>query len=348
MNIFIRADGGNSIGLGHVMRMLVLAKELSKSSQVLFLCKNSISNVEKFRSGIEVIKKNKFNVIEISEKNVVEDIIRAQQKYKAKLIITDSYEVDEEYFNTLKVYFQCTGYIDDINKIKMNVDFIINQNFNAEYMDYSKTTNLDTKLLLGSKYCMLREEFRRGNSQCKRTKENVENILFTLGGMDNEHNTLKILRQIEICEKNIHVVIGAAFDKTLNLELLSMSKKNSKIKLHKNPSMSELMNKCDIAISACGSTLYELCAMRIPTIGIVIADNQEGLGKQMIEKGAILGGKWINQYAYGEINELLYELITKKEIRSNIINKQSELINIDGVFLLTNEIEKILIEAVKK
>lgn len=30
MKIFIRADGGSLIGLGHVMRMLVLATELKK------------------------------------------------------------------------------------------------------------------------------------------------------------------------------------------------------------------------------------------------------------------------------------------------------------------------------
>ena len=87
-NIIIRADGGNLIGLGHVMRMIVLAKELSKLNKVLFLCRSSNLNKDRFQSGIEVIKKNGFSVIEISEENVMEDIIKAQKKYKAELIIT--------------------------------------------------------------------------------------------------------------------------------------------------------------------------------------------------------------------------------------------------------------------
>ena len=49
MKIFIRADGGNLIGLGHIMRMIVLGKELRKSNEVIFLCRNSLD--EKYSAG---------------------------------------------------------------------------------------------------------------------------------------------------------------------------------------------------------------------------------------------------------------------------------------------------------
>ncbi len=38
--------------------------------------------------------------------------------------------------------------------------------------------------------------------------------------------------------------------------------------------MKNLMINNDLAISAGGNTLYELCACGIPTIAIIIADNQ--------------------------------------------------------------------------
>lgn len=76
------------------------------------------------------------------------------------MLIIDSYDVNEKYFIMLKKYFRITGYVDDVNKCKMDVDFIINQNINSYYLDYKNTVEENTKLLLGTKYCMPRAEFR--------------------------------------------------------------------------------------------------------------------------------------------------------------------------------------------
>lgn len=47
------------------------------------------------------------------------------------------------------------------------------------------------------------------------------------------------------------------------------------------------MEKCDVAISACGSTLYELAVCGVPTIGIIIADNQIGICEKLNNMGVI-------------------------------------------------------------
>lgn len=339
MKIFIRADGGISIGLGHVMRMLVLAKELKKNNEIIFLCNGTnIDNVDdinigritkeynnKFKAGIEKIKENEFEVLEIDESNVIDDIIELQCKYKADLIITDSYDVDEEYFNKLKSYFRLTGYIDDVNKIKMNVDFIINQNINAEDMDYIPNINENTKLFLGTKYCMLRDEFREDYKK-KQVKENAEDILLTLGGMDKDHNTMKILNEIATCSANIHVVVGSAFDEKLIEEIYMISRNYLNIKVYENANMATLMKKCDIAISACGSTLYELCAINVPTIGIIIADNQEMVAKKMKEKSLVVEVYYVHELKELNLKSKLNEVIKNQELRNNIVNNQCEVI----------------------
>lgn len=343
MIIFIRADGGNYIGLGHIMRMIVLAKELSISNKVFFLCRNSNFNNGKFQSGIEKIKENNLSVIEISEENMLDDIIKIQRKCKAKLIITDSYDVNEEYFIELKKHFILTGYVDDVNKFKMDVDILINQNIDALYMEYRKTTKDKTKLFLGTKYCMIRDEFRKAASE-KIIKDEVQDILITLGGMDNNHNTKKILNIIKECNKNIHIVLGSAFDKTLISDIDYLSKKCPNIYLYENANMSELMKKCDVAIAACGSTLYELCIMKIPTIGLIIADNQEHVAKIMKEKELVLDIFNIEKLNEFELMRSLNKLINNKSIRARIINNQRNIVNINGARNLANEITKLLNE----
>lgn len=339
MKIFIRADGGKDIGLGHVMRMLVLGTELKKNNEVIFICKNCLTG--KYESGIKKIKEYEFEVIRISETKYISEIIELQNKCSADLLITDSYDVDEEYFIKMKKYFKITGYVDDINKCKMDVNFIINQNINAFDLDYSKTVNINTKLFLGTKYCMLRDEFRKV-SRNKFVNEDVNNILLTLGGMDNNYNTITILEKIKNSNKDIYVVIGNVFPKELTEKIYSLSKYHNNIHICEDANMSELMLKCDIAISACGSTLYELSAMRVPTIGIIVAENQKCVAEKMSSMELIFDCFNIENIEKINLSELVSKLIEDKILRKRIIEKQKKIVDLHGVEKLSNEINEIL------
>ncbi|AQR96971.1 UDP-2,4-diacetamido-2,4,6-trideoxy-beta-L-altropyranose hydrolase [Clostridium saccharoperbutylacetonicum] len=339
MKIFIRADGGKDIGLGHIMRMLVLGEELQKSNEVGFICRNSISN--KFEAGIKKIKEKSFKVIEISEEDYIGEIIEMQTKHNADVLITDSYDVDEEYFIKLKEYFRFTGYVDDVNKCKMDVDFIINQNINADDLYYWKNVGKNTKLLLGTQYCMLRNEFRQAYKS-KVIKKEIQDILLTLGGMDNNNNTLKILEKIKDINKNLHVVIGSAFDKDLIEKIQDITKKHNNIYIYENANMDQLMLKCDVAISACGSTLYELAAMSVPTIGVVLAENQKFVAEKMKEMNLIYECFEIGAIEKINLLVLLNKLIEDEMLRYNIIKKEKALVNLYGVESLAKEINGII------
>ncbi len=342
MKILIRADGGQGIGLGHVMRMCVLAEALSenKENEVCFACRKSTNG--KYDAGISIIKENKFKVFNIDKDNVVEDLIELQKSYGAHILITDSYEVDTEYFSVLNNYFQSMVYIDDVNKIKMPVDMIINQNINAINMNYRKNVLEETELVLGTQYCMLRREFRNAFKE-KKIKEKVEDILLTLGGMDDSFNTLSILKNIKDCGKNIHVVVGKAFKRELIEEIDDIQQNNKNIFVYKNAKMAELMLICDAAIAGCGSTLYELSAMKVPSIGIIVADNQKETAEEMKKQGIlyeVYDYSCENNYV-SHIEKKLNILINNKNIRNEIVKKQSQCININGVYNIVEKIEAL-------
>lgn len=340
MRIFIRADGGKSIGMGHIMRMLVLACQLRKKNQVIFICREDSNR--KYEAGIKKIKENEFEVLKIEDEDVISDILVLQEEYKADILITDSYEVNEEYFNSLKPYFKLTGYVDDINKCYMNVDFIINQNINAKCLDYSKTTKGSTRMFLGPQYCMLREEFKIVRDE-KQEKDNVEDILLTLGGMDDNNNTMKVLDNIKDLKQRIHVVLGNAFDENVKKQVYNLSKQYKNIYPYENANMSEIMKICDIAISACGSTIYELCAMHVPAIGVVIADNQRNVAELMKKERMILDIINVEQLEDDKFPELLQILINDNIVRQEIKNNSNNIVNLYGAERLAENIEKLCI-----
>lgn len=333
MKIAIRADGGAKIGMGHIMRTLVLAKELKEyeDSEVFYVCrieeeylqdilksfKNSICS--KYIKGIEKVLNEGFNIKFIRENNLLGDL----EHIKADALITDSYDVNEEYFNVTKSIFPKTVYIDDMNLYQFNVDFLLNQNIDAE--DFTYRVNDNTKLMLGTKYVMLREEFRYLPS--KNIKRKAQDVMLTVGGGDPFHITDKILSWVKDLDYNFHVVVGASFD---NVEKLKIYE-NNKIKLYYNANMHNIMEKCDIAISACGSTLYELAACGVPTIGIIIADNQLGISEKLSNMGIIESLGWYDKIGKEDLRKSLIGLIENYDERQLISEKASEILDGNGV-----------------
>lgn len=131
-------------------------------------------------------------------------------------------------------------------------------------------------LLLGASYVPLRNEFQ--NLPKRIVKEHATDILISTGGSDPEHIAKKMVEYIVKNNRKLaifyfHFVIGAMNPDKNDIENIIGAIEN--VTLYSNlKTISGLMQKCDLAISAAGSTLYELCATQTPTITYILADNQ--------------------------------------------------------------------------
>lgn len=356
MKIAIQADGGTEIGMGHIMRTLVLAKELSTDNDVFYICRveskdgyehyikvsdDEVSSLEqlgkyemsysKYNKGIKKILSEGFRVKLINENNLIDEL----KCIKADMLITDSYSVNENYFHEIKKIFRKTIYIDDINEHYFDVDFLINQNSDAG--DFNYKVNSDTKLLLGTEYILLRDEFK--NLPNKASEEKIHDIMITVGGADPHRLTEKFLNYISELDYNFHIVIGPSFCDTSFVEKFHANN----IKFYYNANMCEIMKNCDMAISACGSTLYELSACGVPTLGVIIANNQEGIANKLNSMGTIINLGWYNKISKEDliynINSLANDYIRRKALSE----KASKLVDGKGA----ERIAKILYENIK-
>jgi UDP-2,4-diacetamido-2,4,6-trideoxy-beta-L-altropyranose hydrolase len=327
MKVGIRADGGYSIGMGHIMRTLVIAKELSKTNEVFYICADS----NEYEKGINKILSEGFQIKFINQVSMKENM----KIINADVLITDSYNVDEDYFNFTKKQFSKTVYIDDTNLFYFNVDIIINQNIGAENLDYK--CNKDTKLLLGSKYAMLRNEFR--NNYTIKLKKNVKEIMITLGGADPFNVTEKILSYVYDAKYNYHVVIGPSFQYTGFIQKYD----NDNIIFYNNANMFDIMSKCDIAISACGSTLYEFCACGIPVIGILIAENQKLTTEKLEKIGAIKNIGWYNEFSKNILLNSISSMDKNLKLREKMRNVSLSIIDGVGVNRICSELLTFII-----
>ncbi|MBP2033794.1 UDP-2,4-diacetamido-2,4,6-trideoxy-beta-L-altropyranose hydrolase [Clostridium algifaecis] len=295
MNIAIRAEGGSKIGMGHIMRTLVLAKELSLKNEVFYLCRDSIEN----KRGILKIQKNGFKVFSLKE-----SILDVLFNINIDVLITDSYDVDEKYFVQTKNIVKHTVYIDDVNSFDYPVNLLINQNVNAEDFDYQQKYKL-----LGLKYLMIREEFR--NLPEKHINKQVKDIMITMGGSDTVNFTKTLLKWIKNLDFKFHIVIGPSFQDIDYFKRIHQSN----IEFYFNANMVEIMKKCDMAVSASGSSMYELLASGVPSLSVIIADNQVSVSKKLDNMHISESLLWYNNLSKDRLIDRLNYLCNNYNLR---------------------------------
>lgn len=325
--VFFRADANEVIGTGHVMRCISIAKAFAhRGIEALFIVADERSKVLIEQNGFGTICLNSEWTNMESELPKIREIIC---ECNPNLLVVDSYYVTERYFSSLAR--ECKiAYIDDMNQERFDIDILINYNIFAQSYDYSWYIGTHTKLLLHPKYAPLREEFR----DCPRHRiKKTSDVLVSAGGADPEHVTERMIS--EICEKMIgvrfHFVIGALNSRIVSIE--EMAKEKGNVILHINEKyMAHLMKNCDIAISAAGTTLYELCATGIPTITYSLADNQLVAAEQFDKQGIMLSvgdcrGNvgFINQIAFS-----LGYLIENENKRKELSKRMQDLVDGQG------------------
>lgn len=270
--IAIRVDGNPQIATGHVMRGLSIANGLKKAGHhPLFIVADDISENLLSQSGFQTVNlHSEWNNLE-SEISKISGII--QQNNITKLII-DTYSVTEKYLFELNKICKVI-YIDDQNAFTYPVSAVVNYNLYAEDMTYlQRYAGTKTKLILSPQYAPLREEFQNIEPIHRKT---VENILITAGGSDTYNAAGQILQKMltdnDFQGITIHIVAGKLNPHITELQKLALD--NPAIHIHQNVTeMVQLMQSCDLAVTAGGSTMYELCACGIPSVCFSWADNQ--------------------------------------------------------------------------
>lgn len=349
IRVAFRADGGRSVGMGHLMRCMSLAKEFKKNGHIVYF-------ISKYESGINRLQEEGFEVIPIGNgvesstegfdygnaselQDEAKKVIAAIQTNNIDILFIDSYNVTEEYFLSIKPHVKKLAYIDDLNKFVYPVDILINGNITAEYMDYKKYSE-DEIMLLGPKYNLIRDEFMDLPERV--INEQVKEIMITTGGSDPYNMSCKIANMLledeELCKLTINIIVGSGF--TNKGELRELSKNHSNIILHENvKQISDIMLRSDIAISSGGSTLYELCACGTPTLAFIMADNQEFFVRKMDELGCVKSLGW-----YFNVNNRMFiqcvrDIICDYKIRLILSNKEKEIIDYNCITRILNLID---------
>lgn len=240
----------------------------------------------------------------------------------------DGYHFDTAYQHSLRQAGARLLVMDDhVHLQSYEADWLLNQNIHAGQMVYP--INPEAGLLLGTRYALLRPEFRAaGRPLNKDPQSPVRRVMVTLGGSDPDNVTLKVLQALALLKSSLQVkvVVGPA---NPHRALLAQTAQASpqQVELLEGADMPALMIWADLAISAGGSTNWELAYMGLPALVITLADNQQALAAELGRQGSVLAAGWHADLTPACLAGLLEKLMDDPAGRLAMIRQAQTLVD---------------------
>jgi UDP-2,4-diacetamido-2,4,6-trideoxy-beta-L-altropyranose hydrolase len=250
----ILADCGESIGLGHLRRSLVLASSLADM-------------------GIECHIYTPFSLGE----NIVQEYgfmhyawpVNLELLPEADILITDSYRLPYNIQLSWRHLFKLIVAIDDVGDNASDADVIINGNIYAELISYK--SNAQSKLLVGPEFSLVRPEFF--GISAERATNTVKRVLISFGGTDDGKFAYPVAEAL--LERGLEITIDLIVSPLYSELQNTYGTQHPMLNVHQdNPDMVQLMSMANLYIGSPGGTLIEAMAARLPFVVAKIAESQ--------------------------------------------------------------------------
>ncbi len=329
--LLIRADGNTHIGTGHVMRCIALAQAWQeRGGDVSFaLALHTPALLE--RLSAEEIPIHLLTCEPGGVDDATQTIALAQQ-VAATWIVVDGYHFDAAYQQAIKAAGVSLLVIDDYGHAEhYYADLVLNQNISASEQMYPNHESY-TRLLLGTRYTLLRREFWAYRGGKREVPDVARKILVTMGGGDPDNVTLKViyaLKQVAPGQCEAVVVVGGS---NPHIEALQATVDNMPhIKLVQNvTNMPEMMAWADVAIAAGGSTCWELALFGLPMLLVPLADNQLPIANRLGEREIALVVEWYEDVASDTLALAINQLVHDQEKRFRMSQAGYALVDGEG------------------
>ena len=316
MHTVFRVDASIQIGTGHVMRCLTLADALcDRGSRCTFICRPHRGHL------LEVIAQRGHHAVALPKLTETEVRLPTDSAHAAWLgtdwqtdaqqsrealggegvdwLVVDHYALDLRWEQALQPHCQNLMVIDDLADRPHDCDVLLDQNLDRSARDYSGLLKPNTITFTGPQYALLRPEFAqlRSQSLARRAQPQIKHLLITMGGVDKDNATGQVLQALTAChlltDLRITVVMGPHAPYLAEVQQQSAQMTWPTQVLVGVSGMAQLMADSDLCIGAAGGTSWERCCLGVPTLLLVLADNQMSGAAALERAGAALAVKTV-------------------------------------------------------
>ncbi|MAM39364.1 MAG: UDP-2,4-diacetamido-2,4,6-trideoxy-beta-L-altropyranose hydrolase [Erythrobacter sp.] len=307
--IAFRTDASLEIGTGHVMRCLTLADRLREcGARTLFIsrkhCGHLFDQIVDRGHEVRVLPPppNSRTTLDGDTAHAawlgVEWGVDAEQTQQSLAgerpawLVVDHYAIDCRWERALRSACERLMVMDDLADRPHDCELLLDPTLGRTHGDYADHLGSEVQTFLGPQYALLRPEFAasRAESLARRNAPELRHVLITMGGVDKDNATGRVLDAIEASDlpsqMKLTVVMGSQapwFAKVQDYARKMRFATHVRVGV---TDMARLMTKSDLAIGAAGGTSWERCCLGLPTIQYVVAENQLVIARQLAQIGA--------------------------------------------------------------
>jgi UDP-2,4-diacetamido-2,4,6-trideoxy-beta-L-altropyranose hydrolase len=304
-----RVDSSLIIGSGHLRRCLVFADRLRLSgARTIFICRDHPGNANRLviDEGHQLIELREPDNVGNEDQSVtvelnyarwlgvplvadVAETLAAITDDIVTVMVVDHYAINADWHRAVRPHVSKIVVIDDLADRDHDCDFLIDT-ATLNPARYKSLIPPETRLLLGPRYALLRPEFSKVEPDSRKDAGPISRVLIAFGGIDAENATSAALDAVVAALPDgvvVDVVLGSAAPHQKAIR--ARCGENPSCTLHVDTSdMATVMLKADLAIGAAGVISWERACVGLPSVVVVIADNQRLTADALAESGCAL------------------------------------------------------------
>jgi len=347
--IAMRVDGNREIGLGHVMRCLALATEAATRGQHVRLFSRSMN--DNLRRRIESVGMELHYLTDkgsepdhryahshwlatSEDADAAETTARLDELAAAHgepaLVAVDHYALGAPWHERLRNVAPVLA-IDELSDRQLAPDWLVDQTQGKPPETYSGLVPAYTRCLIGGHYALLREEFSLQLKNTGRQRPGVNTplrILVTMGGVDQGNASLKVISALRLAAKTMPIaatiVAGVANPNLTSLrEEVGQQARTRDLSIDlvfDTHEMAALMANHHLAVGAAGTSSWERCAMGLPTINLILAENQQEICGWLAATGASVNLGWAKSLHPETLAATILQLAQDPEKYTRMVN----------------------------
>ena len=305
MKVGIRADASKRMGTGHLRRCLSLARALrQQGDDVVFVTRDlgidsAAMIAEQDFADIRVLPAASGDIAadpaiphadwtQVKQSRDIAETIDALAGIAPDWVVVDSYGFDGRWHDGVRGALSCRiAAVDDVPDRTMAVDLLIDHNYAADHRaKYADCIAQDTRLLGGPSYALLGPRY--ANAQRYRFSEDVRSVGVFMGGVDAGGYSLCALEALRSAGFAGPVEIATTTANPHLDELRQCAECDHSVRLSIDlPDLAEFFARHDLQIGAGGGASWERCCIGVPTLLVVVAENQLAVAPRLAEEGIV-------------------------------------------------------------